>query len=100
MTAAGEVATRASARGERIARSQEFEWFARAGLVARGVVYLIIGVLSVKLAVGDGGKTTDQQGALATIAKQPLGTVLLVLVAIGLAGYACWRLARAAVGRG
>jgi hypothetical protein len=63
-------------------------------------VYLVIGFLAIKLALGDGGKTTDQQGALATIAKQPLGTVVLILVAIGLAGYACWRLLRAALGRG
>ena len=42
-----------------------FEWLARAGLVARGVIYAIIGILAIKLALGDGGKTTDQQGALA-----------------------------------
>jgi Domain of Unknown Function (DUF1206) len=100
MSASGNVALIAHERGERIARSKEFEWFARAGLVARGVVYLIIGFLAVKLAFGDGGKTTDQQGALATIAKQPLGTVMLVLLAIGLAGYATWRLTRAAIGQG
>ena len=86
MSAPGNVALIAHERGERIARSQEFEWFARAGLAARGAVYLIIGFLAVKLAFGDGGKTTDQQGALATIAKQPLGTVMLLVVAFGLAG--------------
>ena len=100
MSASGNVALNAHDRGERIARSQEFEWFARAGLVARGLVYLIIGFLSAKLAFGDGGKTTDQQGALATIAKQPFGTVMLLLVALGLAGYASWRLARATIGQG
>jgi hypothetical protein len=100
MSAPGNVALIAHERGERIARSQEFKWFARAGLLARGAVYLIIGFLAAKLAFGDGGKTTDQQGALATLAKQPFGTVLLVLLAIGLAGYACWRLARATIGQG
>ena len=90
----------ARARGESIARTPEFEWFARAGLVARGVVYAVIGVLALKLALGDGGKATNQQGALQTIAKQPFGTVLLILVAVGLAGYASWRLLRAAVGQG
>jgi hypothetical protein len=100
MSAPGNVALVAHDRGKRIARSQEFEWFARAGLAARGTVYLIIGFLAIKLAFGDGGKTTDQQGALATIAKQPLGTVLLLLLAVGLAGYASWRLARAAIGQG
>ena len=79
---------------------RQLEWLARAGLVARGVIYAIIGVLALKLALGDGGKATNQQGALKTIADQPFGKALLVLVAIGLAGYALWRLVRAAVGHG
>ena len=87
-------------QGERVARRPEFEGLARAGLVARGVVYAIIGVLALKLALGDGGKATNQQGALRTIADRPFGKTLLVLVAIGLAGYALWRLFRAALGHG
>jgi hypothetical protein len=75
-------------------------WLARAGLTARGLVYAIIGVLALKLALGDGGKATNQQGALKTIAAQPFGKVLLVLMAVGLASYAVWRLARAGVGHG
>lgn len=86
--------------GEKVAQAPQFEWLARAGLAARGVVYAVIGVLAVKLAVGDGGKTTNQQGALTEIAQQPFGTVLLVVVAVGLAGYAIWRLVRAAIGHG
>jgi hypothetical protein len=91
---------RSQAKGDDIARSRQFEWLARAGLVARGVIYAIVGVLAVKLAVGVGGKTTDQQGALETIARQPFGKALLILMAIGLAGYAIWRLVRAALGHG
>jgi hypothetical protein len=90
----------ARSHGEELARTREFEWFARAGLAARGVVYIVIGVLAIKLALGDGGKATDQQGALQTIAKQPFGTALLIVVAVGLAGYASWRLLRAAIGHG
>jgi hypothetical protein len=90
----------AQAAGEDVARSRQFEWLARAGLLARGAIYAIIGVLAVKLALGDGGKATNQQGALQTIAKQPFGKALLVLMAVGLAGYAIWRLVRAAVGHG
>jgi hypothetical protein len=98
--AAGAPVREARSQGESIARTPQFEWFARAGLVARGVVYIVIGVLAIKLALGDGGKTTNQQGALQTIAKQPFGTVLLIMVAAGLAGYATWRLLRAALGHG
>ena len=75
-----------------------FEWLARSGFVARGVVYGIIGVLALKLAFGVGGKATDQKGALETVAQQPFGKVLLILIAIGLAGYALWRFVRAALG--
>ena len=87
-------------QGERVARSSGFEWLARAGLAARGVIYGIIAVLALKLALGDGGKTTDQQGALKTLAQQSFGEILLVLMAIGLFGYALWRLVRAAIGHG
>ena len=87
-------------QGEKVARSAGFEWLARAGLAARGVIYCIIAVLALKLAFGDGGKTTDQQGALKTLAQQSFGEILLVLMAIGLFGYALWRLVRAAIGHG
>jgi hypothetical protein len=100
MSAAPAPVRHARAKGDDVARTSAFEWGARAGLVARGVIYAIIGVLAVKLALGDGGKTTNQQGALKTIAQQPFGKALLVLMAIGLAGYAIWRLVRAALGHG
>jgi Domain of Unknown Function (DUF1206) len=90
----------AEAKGEDFAHSRTFEALARAGLVARGVIYAIIGILAIKLALGDGGKTANQNGALDTIAKQPFGKVLLILMTIGLAGYAIWRLLRAAIGHG
>src|SRR3954454_21717874 len=80
--------------------SPPFEWLSRAGFVARGAVYAVIGILALKVAAGQGGKLESQKGALRTVAKQPFGKVLLVLVAVGLGGYALWRLARAAVGRG
>jgi hypothetical protein len=85
---------------EKIAHRDELTWLARSGLLARGVVYGIIGVLAFKLAIGSGGATTNQQGAFQEIAHQPFGEVLLIAVAIGLAAYAAWRLVRAAVGHG
>ena len=91
---------RAQQKADGVERSPAFEALARAGFIARGVVYGIIGILAIKLALGSGGKTTDQTGALKTLANQPFGKVLLVLVAIGLAGYSLWRLAHAVVGHG
>ena len=90
----------AEAAGESFVQSNAFELLSRAGFVARGLIYAIIGILALKLAFGHGGKLTDQKGALHTVANQPFGKVLLTLVAIGLGGYSLWRLVRAAIGHG
>ncbi len=90
----------ARAAGERVAQHPAFEWLARAGLAARGVVYGVIGALAVALAAGAGGKATNQQGALKTIAEGPAGKVALIALALGLGGYALWRIVRAAIGHG
>jgi hypothetical protein len=90
----------AEAAGESFVQSSAFELLSRAGFVARGLIYGIIGILALKLAFGHGGKLTDQKGALHTVAQQPFGKILLTLVAIGLGGYSLWRLIRAAIGHG
>jgi hypothetical protein len=84
----------------RVTHSTGYEALARAGLVARGVVYAIVGVLALLVALDAGGRATDQSGALETIAARPFGTLLVVVLAIGLAGYALWQLIRAALGHG
>jgi hypothetical protein len=81
-----------------VTRTSLFEGLARAGYAARGVLYCLIGVLAIRLAEGAGTQPASQQGALRTIAHQPFGRALLVLMAIGLGGYALWRLAQALVG--
>jgi hypothetical protein len=86
--------------GENFVRSRAFELLSRAGFVARALIYAIIGILALKLAFGYGGKLTNQQGALHTVANQPFGKFLLTLVAIGLGGYSLWRLVRAWIGHG
>src|SRR5947208_15189969 len=83
-----------------LSRKDAFASLARPGLIARGVVYGVIGVLAIKMAVGSAGTAPNQQGALQAIARQPFGKVLLIALAVGLAGYAGWRLVRAATGRG
>lgn len=72
------------------ASSKSMTMLARLGYAIKGVVYLIIGWLAIQLAVGQGGSATDQRGALQTIYEQPFGKVLLVVVAIGLIGFALW----------
>lgn len=75
---------------------------ARAGYAAQGVLYATIGALAVLVAAQSAGmadeasgRTTTQRGALAEIGAQPFGKLLLVLMAIGLAGYALWRFVQA-----
>jgi hypothetical protein len=72
-----------------------YAWLARGGLVAKGVSFGIVAALAIGVAVGSGGKTTSRQGALKTLAQHGWGKVLLVLLAIGFAGYAIWRLVQA-----
>jgi hypothetical protein len=75
---------------DRAASSKWVSGLARLGYAAKGVVYLIIGGLAAKLAIGQGGAATDQRGALQTIYEQPFGKFLLAVVAIGLLGFALW----------
>lgn len=72
------------------AMSRTMTMLARLGYAVKGVVYLIIGALAAELAAGRGGATTDQKGALQTIYEQPFGKFLLVVVGIGLVGFALW----------
>jgi Domain of Unknown Function (DUF1206) len=90
----------AGVAGGSFVRSRAFELLSRAGFVARALIYAIIGILALKLAFGYGGKLTNQQGALHTVANQAFGKLLLTLVAIGLGGYSLWRLVRAWIGHG
>ncbi|MFO1431558.1 MAG: DUF1206 domain-containing protein [Candidatus Competibacteraceae bacterium] len=68
---------------------------ARWGYGARGVVYLIVGALALVDALSAGSNSTDPEKALVQLFNKPLGTILLMLVAIGLAGFALWRLLQA-----
>ena len=72
-----------------------YEWLARIGLVAKGVSYGILGALAIGVAIGKGGKTTSRTGALADLAQHPWGKALLIVLAIGFASYALWRIIQA-----
>jgi hypothetical protein len=78
--------------------TRTFAGLARAGYAARGVIYALIGLLAFRLARGVGGARPNQQGAMNKIAHEPFGHALLLLTAIGLGGYALWRLTQALVG--
>src|SRR5215472_10849999 len=93
------VTVRASTTARRASDSPAARALARAGLTARGVLYILIGWGAVLVAFGQSsGSQANQQGALELLAKQPYGTVSLLLLGIGFAGYALWRLSEAAFG--
>ena len=71
------------------------EMLARVGYASRGVIYITIGGLAVALARGSGGETTDSRGVLQRIADAPFGKAALAIIALGLAGYAVWRMTEA-----
>ncbi|MEU5765258.1 DUF1206 domain-containing protein [Streptomyces asoensis] len=85
-------------RAERAARGSVTKGAAKAGFAARGVIYLLVGLLALQIAFGDSGHEADRRGALAEIAEKPFGSVLLWALGIGLVGMALWRLSEAVFG--
>jgi hypothetical protein len=79
--------------------SQTLDRGIRAGLVAYGVVHLIIAALGVQLAFsGDGGGTASQQGAFGQIARTGFGQLVLWVIALGFAALVVWQVIEAVVG--
>ncbi|HSB39099.1 MAG TPA: DUF1206 domain-containing protein [Gaiellaceae bacterium] len=72
-----------------------YAWLARAGLIAKGASFGIVGALAIKLAVGDGGRATSREGALHALAGETFGEVVLILLVIGFVAYALWRFVEA-----
>jgi hypothetical protein len=77
----------------RAGNSDALENLARVGLIAYGVVHLLVAWLALQLAWGNGGGSADQSGAMATLAAKPFGKPLLWVLAIGLLALAVWQLA-------
>jgi hypothetical protein len=70
------------------------KWYGTAvtvGLIAYGVVYLLIAWIALQLAWGKSSQEASQQGALQELASKPLGGVLLWIVAVGLFALVIWR---------
>lgn len=87
-----------TATGQHVAQ----QWRAplgRAGLAAKAVLYIVLGLLAIQFARGEGsGENVSQTGAFETVASQSFGTFLLVVLIIGLVALVCWHLIQAALG--
>ena len=96
MNAKMDISDSINRTAENVVRTKPWvERLARLGYAAKGLVYCLIGVLAIQVALGVGGQTTGTEGALQTISRQPYGQVLLLITAIGLFGYALWRIIQA-----
>ena len=86
------------ALGRQAERSDWLDRAARVGLVAYGLVHLVIGWLAVQLALGDRSESASANGAVRELAEQPMGLSLVWLVAVGMFLLMVWRVVVAAVG--
>ena len=75
--------------------SSKKEMIARFGMGAKGIVYLLIGVLTALAAFGQGGSKSGKNDILQFVAEQPYGKILLIALGLGLTGYTFYRLYQA-----
>jgi hypothetical protein len=66
------------------------ELLTRWGFIANAIVYLIVGALAVRWALGEGGRLTDPEGAFVAIQRES-GNAFLIALIPGFFSYALWR---------
>lgn len=92
------VTTALSGTSQHLTRTWR-EPLGRAGIATRGVLYLLLGILAIQFARGEvSGTTVNQTGAFETVAHQPLGKLLLVLLVLGLAAMCVFSVIQAVTG--
>ena len=74
------------------------KWLARAGFVARGIMYIVIGWIAIQIAFRNSRQQADKNGALHTLSSTPIGAAALWLLVIGFFGMALWQLSEAVYG--
>ena len=89
---------RAKHEAKRAARGPVATVLARAGLTARGLIYLLVGLVAILIAIGHSRREADQSGALKLLASNTPGLVALWLLGLGFAAFALWQLGEAAFG--
>jgi MFS family permease len=94
----GDITDRAEGVGQRAQQSDWMDKAIRAGLVAYGVVHLLVGWLALQLAFGESEGKASNKGAMQELAQQPFGEVLVWAIAIGMFQLVLWRGLEAAVG--
>ena len=92
------LTNRAERSGREANDSDWLDYAIRAGLVAYGIVHLMIAWLAAQLALGEQEGKASSTGALQELAEGSFGTILIWLIAVGMVLLVLWRLLEAALG--
>ncbi|TCN44282.1 uncharacterized protein DUF1206 [Kribbella orskensis] len=76
---------------EEAQQSRVYDYAITVGLIAYGVVYLLIAWIALQVAWSNSSEEASQQGALKELASKPFGEGLLWIVAIGLFVLVIWK---------
>ncbi|MFW6326983.1 MAG: DUF1206 domain-containing protein [Bacteroidota bacterium] len=66
--------------------------YARIGLYSKAAVYILMGGLATLAVFNIGGKTSGKDGTMQFVMSQPMGKIMLAIIALGLVGYVVWRM--------
>jgi len=83
---------------ERAQQSSLYRLSITVGLIAYGIVHLLVAWIALQLAWGKSSTDASQQGALRELANTPLGGALLWVVAFGLFALVVWQVLQLAYG--
>jgi Domain of Unknown Function (DUF1206) len=96
LVSARQHASSVSAQAGRAENKRSFRRLARLGLGARAVIYVLLSYFAADIALTrTAPANASGSGAIAEVGRQPGGRFLLGVLAVGLAGYALWRLVQA-----
>src|SRR5215210_6217769 len=95
------MSVQAHAERAKASLCEERPWLARlarVGMLAPGLLYIVVGWLAIMLALGHSTGNPSRKGALHEVASHTWGTIALGVLAAGFVAYALWRFAVAALG--
>jgi hypothetical protein len=81
-----------------VRRSRPYHALIGVGLISYGVIHLVVAWIALQLVFGKRAEASPE-GALSQLGKQPLGGVLLWVMAIGLFTLTLWQAVEATIGR-
>lgn len=72
---------------------------ARVGLAGKGALYVLLGFLAIKVAMGDSSSASaSKTGAIQTVAQAPFGKFLLIALTVALIALVVWKFSQAVAG--